>query len=256
MNPVGRNVASMYPLPNRPGNFNNYISTRRSRDHRQRVLGPHRSPLSRQRLVLRPLQLRQVQAGRAAGAGGLLPADAGRGGGAVRPRAVRRRHPEHAADDARRRRSTTRRCSSRRSSTSCASATRGPCRSRSNRTSATLGAVARHPRHQRHRVHDRPAQHQHHGLHGHLGRPGVPAGEPEAVPLSDRGRAGVAEGAALAEVRLPAGRPVAVAVHATPTRAARSPSARSFVNNPVNNTGGTGLAACCSATSTPPRAAS
>ena len=52
--------------------------------------------------------------------------------------------------------------------------------------------LARHPRHQRHRVHDRPAEHQHPGPDRHLRRPGVPAGEPEAVPLADRGRARLA----------------------------------------------------------------
>ena len=30
INPVGRNVASIYPLPNGPGNFNNYTVHRRT----------------------------------------------------------------------------------------------------------------------------------------------------------------------------------------------------------------------------------
>ena len=74
-----------------------------SRDHGQRVLGARRSQDLGQRLVLRAVQLRQVQARRPAGPGELLSADAARRGGPVRSRAVRRRHPEHAPDDARRR---------------------------------------------------------------------------------------------------------------------------------------------------------
>ena len=58
-----------------------------------------------------------------------------------------------------------------------------------------------------------PAQHQHPGHDRHLRRPGLPAGEPQAVPLADRGRARLAEGPASAEVRLPARRPLSVAVH-------------------------------------------
>ena len=75
----------------------------RPRDHRQRVLRPRRPPAVGQRLVLRPVQLRQVQARRAAGSGQLLPAHAAGGGRPLRSRAVRRRHPEHEADDPRRR---------------------------------------------------------------------------------------------------------------------------------------------------------
>ena len=103
INPVGRNVASIYPLPNGPGNFDNYTSTVEPRDHRQRRSRAASIIALRQGFVLRPLQLGQVQARRAAGPGGLLPADAGGGRGAIRSRSVRRRHPEHAADDARRR---------------------------------------------------------------------------------------------------------------------------------------------------------
>ena len=46
-----------------------------------------------------------------------------------------------------------------------------------------------HPGHQRQRVHDRPAEPQHPGRHRPLGRPGLPAGQPEADPLPDRGHA-------------------------------------------------------------------
>ena len=107
------------------------------RDHRQRVLRPRRSPAVGQRLVLRPVQLRQVQARRAAGPGELLPADACRGGRAIRSRPVRRRHPEHEADDARRRIQLLEGADAAPSSTSCASATPTPRRSRRSPTTAT-----------------------------------------------------------------------------------------------------------------------
>ena len=73
--------------------------------------------------------------------------------------------------------------------------------------------LARHSRHQRHRVHDRPPEHQRRGPDGHFRRARVPAGEPEAVPLAGRRRARLAERAAPAEVRIPAGRSLPVAVH-------------------------------------------
>ena len=41
---VGRNVASIYPLPNGPGNFDNYTSTVNREVDRQRLLGPGRPP--------------------------------------------------------------------------------------------------------------------------------------------------------------------------------------------------------------------
>ena len=59
----------------------------RSRGHRSRVFGPRRSQAVGQRLVLRAVQLRQVQPRCAAGPGELLPADAAGGGGPVRSRA-------------------------------------------------------------------------------------------------------------------------------------------------------------------------
>ena len=128
------------PLPaaeQRLGQLRQLHLDARSRDHRQRVLGPRRSPDLRQRLVLRPLQLRQVQARRAAGPGELLSADAGRGGGAVRPRAVRRRHPEHAADDAWRGVQLLEGAQVDARQRAARSATPAPSRSRPNRTTAT-----------------------------------------------------------------------------------------------------------------------
>ena len=106
-------------------------------DHRQRVLRPRRSPAVGQRLVLRPVQLRQVPARRAAGPGQLLPADAAGGGRAIRPRPVRRRHPEHEADDARRGVQLLEGAEAAASSTSSASATPTPRRSRRSPTTAT-----------------------------------------------------------------------------------------------------------------------
>ena len=81
LDPVGRNVASIYPLPNGPGNFDNYTSTvnRSVRDHSFTGRIDHRAGEPGQ--LLRPLQLREVQARRAAGPGRLLPAHARRRGG-------------------------------------------------------------------------------------------------------------------------------------------------------------------------------
>ena len=106
-------------------------------DHRQRVLRPRRSPALGQRHVLRPVQLRQVPSRCAAGPGQLLPADAGRRGRAIRPRPLRRRHPEHEADDARRGVQLLEGAEAARSSTNSASATRRPSRSRRSPTTAT-----------------------------------------------------------------------------------------------------------------------
>ena len=106
---------------------------------------------------------------------------------------------------------------------------------------ALRGAVARHQRDQRQRHHDGAAEHQHHEFHRHFRRPELPARQPEAVPLSDRGRAGVAARPAPAEVRLPAGRPPPSPFTHTDTRSTII-FGTSFVNDPVTNTGGTGLA--------------
>ena len=106
-------------------------------DHRQRVLRPRRPPAVGQRLLLRPVQLRQVQARRAAGPGELLPAHAAGGRRPLRSRPVHRRHPEHEADDARRRVQLLEDSAPRPSSTSFASAMPTPRRSRRNPTTAT-----------------------------------------------------------------------------------------------------------------------
>ena len=67
-------------------------------------------------------------------------------------------------------------------------------------------------RYQYRRDHQRAAQHRHHELHRHLRRACVPAREPEPVSLSDRGRAGLVAGASASQVRVPARRPLALAV--------------------------------------------
>ena len=132
---VGRNIASIYPTAEqRLGELRQLHLDARSRDHGSRVLGPRRSPVLRQGLGLLPLQLRQVPARRAAGPGELLSADARGGRRPVRPRSVRRRHPEHEADDARRRLQLLAASSVPRSSTSSASAMRARSRSRRNPT--------------------------------------------------------------------------------------------------------------------------
>ena len=81
----------------RPGQLRQLHVHGEPRGDRQRRLRPDRPPGLRQGFVLRQVQLGQVQARRAAGTGGVLSADAGRGRGTLRPRALRRRHPEHAA---------------------------------------------------------------------------------------------------------------------------------------------------------------
>ena len=93
---VGLNFASIYPLPNGPGNFDNYTSTVNRSVRDNSFTGAHRPPRERPRQLLRALQLREVQARRAPGPGRVLPAHAPGGGGALRPRALRGRDPEHA----------------------------------------------------------------------------------------------------------------------------------------------------------------
>ncbi len=90
------------PAAERARKFRQLHVHRQPRCHRQRLLGPDRSSSVGQGLLLRAVQLGQVQARRATGPGGVLSSDAGRGRVALRSRPVRRRHPEHAADHARR----------------------------------------------------------------------------------------------------------------------------------------------------------
>ena len=183
------------------------------RDHRQRVLRPRRPPLLGQRLVVRPVQLRQVQPRRAAGPGQLLSADACRGGRALRSRPVRRRHPEHQADDPRRLVQLLEGAASDARQRAADWLRQHGALHETVRLRPLLFVVTRHPGHQHQRDHDGPAQHRHHELHRHLRRAGVPAGQSEPVPLPGRERDGVAEGPSPAEVRLSPRRSPAVAVH-------------------------------------------
>ena len=65
---------------------------------------------------------------------------------------------------------------------------------------------------------------QHPGRHRHLGRPGLPAGQPEADPLPGRGHAVVGEGPALAQDAATASSCASPRRSPTPTRAAASRS--------------------------------
>ena len=175
---------------------------------------PRRPPDERQRFVLRALDLREVQARRAAGAGGVLSADTAGGGGPIRSRAVRGRHPEHAPDDTR----------------PGLQLHEGHRRGPRERTARRLrphpplhdpvrlrdagGDVARHHGHQRQRHHDRPAEHERGRLHGSLRRSDLPAREPEADPLPGGRRPRADQGPAPVEVRLPLGGPHPVATDA------------------------------------------
>ena len=212
--PVGRNVASIYPEPNQPGELQQLPDHDQSRGDGEPGDGPRRPPDERQRFVLRALDLWKVQARRAAGAGGVLPADARRGRRAVRPRAVRGGHPEHAPDDARH----------------GVQLHQGDGRGPRERAAGRLrahpplhdavrlrdagGDVARHHGHQRQRHHDRPAEHERGRLHGSLRRPEFSAGEPEADPLPGGRRARADHGPAPVEVRVSLGDPEPLAADA------------------------------------------
>ena len=185
----------------------------RPRDQRQRVLGAGRSPAFRQGLVLRTVQLRQIPSRRPPGSGELLPPDACRSGRAIRPRPLRRRHPEHEADDAW--------CG-----IQLLEGHEAAARQRTARRLREYGAVhdavrlrpsvrriARHSRHQHQPDHDGPAEHRHHELHRALRRPGVPARQSQPVALPDRRRARLAQRSAPAEGRVSPRRSVPLAVH-------------------------------------------
>ena len=198
---------------------------RRPHGARPQLHRPHRPPRGRPRQLLRPLQLREVQARRAAGPGRLLPADARRRGLALRPRA--RSWP----------------ASRTRASPPWAAAANwthlfGPSvvnelrlgfaktnpETRQSDYGHRVRDQPRDPGHQRQRLHVRAAQPQHPGRHRHLGRAGVPAGQPEADPLPGRGHALVGDGAALVQDRLPLHPAQALALHQhrTPAAASRS----------------------------------
>ena len=75
------------------------------------------------------------------------------------------------------------------------------------------GDQPRDPGHQRQRVRDGASEPEHPGRHRPLGRPGLPAGQPEADPLPDRGHAVVGDRAPLVQDRLPLHPAQALALH-------------------------------------------
>ena len=171
LNQVGLNVASIYPLPNGPGNFDNYTSTtnREVKDTAFTVRIDHRRGGPRQ--LLRPLQLRQVQPRRPAGPGRVLPAHPARSREPLRPRALRGRHPEHPAHRPRRRVQLD-------AHLRAVGGERAAPRLREDEPARPAvglrhagGDEPGHPGHQRHRVHHGPAEPQHPGPDRDLGRP-------------------------------------------------------------------------------------
>ena len=219
INGVGRNVAEHLPDAEQRRQFQQLHLDGRPRDEGQRLLGSCRPPLLWQRLVLRPVQLRQVQPRCAAGPGRVLPANAGRGRRAFRSRTVRRRNSEHAVDYPRRRLQLL-------ESRHASHRQRVPRRLRPNvsidvpvRLWHRRRRVARHQRHQRQRDYERATEHQRSRHDGDFGRPGVSTRQPQAVPLAARGHGGVAEGRSQPEVRLSARRSLCFSVH--PYRHAR-----------------------------------
>ena len=242
ISPVGLNIASVYPLPNTgTGSFDNYISTpdREIRDNAFSGRVDHRFS-DKDTFFVRfnygrfRLDAPQGQANcclptpaEAAARFDLGPFVAGiqntklttHGAAfnysrvmqaAARQRAARRLREYGAVHDAVRLRPSVRR-------------------------------IARHSRHQHQPDHDGPAQHRHHELHRALRRPGVPARQSQPVALPDRRRARLAQRSAPAEgrVRL-VDRYPSPFIHDN-TRSAINFNT-SFVNNPLTNTGGTGLA--------------
>ena len=185
INAVGRNVAGIYPLPNGPGNFDNYTSTvnRETTDNAYSGRVDHRfsdndSIFARFNYGKFTLDAPQGQAACC------LPTPA-EAAAQLRSRTVRGRHPEHPAHDARRRRQLF-------EGDLVASRERAAPRVRANgavdvpvRFRHPGGRVARHPRHQRHRVHDGAPEHQRSRHDRHFRGPGVSSGQPQTVPLAD-----------------------------------------------------------------------
>ena len=217
---VGRNVASIYPLPERAGQLRQLHLDRQPLRPRPLLHRPRRPPRGRPRQLLRPLQLREVQARRAPGPGRLLPGDAPGGGGAVRPRALRGRHPEHAPHHPRRRLQLDPPLRADRRQRAAPGLREDQPRDPAVGLRPRRRDQPRHPGHQHQRVHDRPAQHRHRSRAGcgggpdrHFRGPGLPAREPEADPLPARGHALVGHGPPLAQDRLSLHPPQALPVH-------------------------------------------
>ena len=99
-----------------------------------------------------------------------------------------------------------------------------------------------HPGHQRHRVHHGPAEPQHPGRDRHLGRPGLPAGQPEADPLPGRGHGLVGDGAATRSSAATASSCASPRPSPTPNTRSSISINRNLTNNPQTNSQGSGLA--------------
>ena len=211
-NEVGRNIAEHLPAAEqRLGNFDNYISTpdRQITDHAFSGRVDHRFSDSDSvffRFNYGRFRLDAPQ-GRA---NCCLPTPAACGR-AVRPRSVHRGHPEHEADDARRSVQLHAGHAARPSSTSSALVMRARSPSRRNRTTgaaprsrwvfAASTSARSLPACPTSTSRTSPG----------FGRSGVPARQPVAVPLPDRGCAGLDQGKSSGEVRLPSRRSAAVA---------------------------------------------
>ena len=94
--PGGPELRLDLPPAQRAGQLRQLHLDREPIGARQQLHHAHRPPRERARQLLRPVQLREVQARRAPGPGRVLPAHAPGGGRALRPRALRGGDPEHA----------------------------------------------------------------------------------------------------------------------------------------------------------------
>ena len=95
LDPVGRNVASIYPMPNGPGNFDNFTSTvdRSVRDHSFTGRIDHRASNRDNFFARFSYEKYKLDAPQGQAACCLPTPDEAAAG--LRPRAIRGRHPEH-----------------------------------------------------------------------------------------------------------------------------------------------------------------
>ena len=244
LNQVGLNVASIYPLPERARATSTTTPrppTARSRDTPFTVRVDHRQG-ERDSFFVR-YTLRQVQPRRPAGPGRVLPG---------RPRPRRR-----AASTSGRTWPASRTPASPRMGgafnwthifgPSVVNELRlGFAKTNPETRQSDFGTQRRdepgHPGDQRHRVHHGPAEPQHPGPHRDLGRPGVPAGQPQADPLPGRGHALLGERRA---TRFKGGYRFVLRQPSpftnTDTRSSISIN-RNLTNNPPTNSQGSGIA--------------
>ena len=202
------------PLPNGTGNFDNYTSTtdRAIRDYSFTVRVDHRQGDRDSFFVRYTYDKYKLDAPQGQATCCLpTPPEAA---AALRPRALRGRHPEHAPHRHGRRlqldahlRPLGRERAARRLRED---EPRDPPVGLRHRTPPTsLGIQGINVS----RVHDRPAQPQHPGPHRDLGRPRLPPREPQADPLPDRGHDLPGQGPPRAQGRLPFRPAAALPVH-------------------------------------------